>query len=207
MRRSAVSRTVHDRLRELQTEVRNLQVLPAAAVRARGRRRARRQLAALTAAGVAVAATASVAFTWPHQRTVPVSDQPPINCVLARPDSPAEVQVRVLDGGAPVGLPAATVSQLRARGFTVLDGTTDTNPVGAAALRYGPAAIGAAALLRAEVYGETTMRFDPDRRDRTVDLTVGPAFTRLATATELNQSLVAADQPSAPTQCSRAPGR
>jgi hypothetical protein len=109
----------------------------------------------------------------------------------------------VLDGGAPAGLVDGTAAQLRARRFVVQNGTADRDPVvGVAALRYGPTAIGAASVLRAEVHGSVTMRFDPDRRDETVDLTVGPAFTRLATATEVNQSLAAAGEPSAPPQCS-----
>jgi hypothetical protein len=113
----------------------------------------------------------------------------------------------VLDGGAPAGLPETTASQLRARDFTVLAGTAGQDPDGESALRYGPASIGAAALLRAVLHGEVTMRFDPDRRDETIDLTVGPAFTRLATATEINQNLVAAGKPSAPPQCSTAGSR
>jgi hypothetical protein len=111
----------------------------------------------------------------------------------------------VLDGGAPAGSPASTAAQLSARSFTVLAGAVaaaDLQAEGAAALRYGPAAIGAAVLLRAELRGEVVMRFDPDRNDETIDLTLGPAFTRLATTTEVNQALVAAAEPSPPPQCS-----
>ncbi len=46
--------------------------------------------------------------------------------------------------------------------FVLSDGTT--------ALRYGPAAIGAAILLRATLVGEVAMRFDPERRDDTIDV-------------------------------------
>jgi hypothetical protein len=110
----------------------------------------------------------------------------------------------VLDGGAPAGLREETATQLRARDFAVQGGTAAGSPDTATALRYGPAAIGAATLLRATLHGETAMRFDPDRRDRTIDLTLGPAFTRLATTTEINQNLVAAGEPSAPPQCAAA---
>lgn len=67
---------------------------------------------------------------------------------------------------------------------------------------YGPAAVGAAAVVRAEVHGAVDMRFVPERRDVTIDLVLGPAFTRLATTTEVNQNLVTAGEPSAPPQCS-----
>jgi len=201
-----MSRPVHERLRELETDVRDLRVLPAAAVRARGRRRGRRQLTALVVAGAVVATTAGIAATRtlerPDQRTVATGDLPRMACVLALPDSPTEVRIRVLDGGAPAGLAETTVSQLRARSFIVQVGTTRGGPVGTAALSYGPAAVGAASLLRAELPGEVTMRFEPDRRDGTIDLTLGSAFTHLATTTEVNQNVVAAGELPAPSQCS-----
>jgi hypothetical protein len=211
-----MSRFVHDRLQELEAEVRDLKLLPAADVRARGRRRGRRQLAVLTAAGAVVAITVGVAFARPHQQLPPAGDQPASNqsannqsasghpaigCVLALPGSPAEVQIRVLDGGAPAGVLDATTSALRERGFKTLNGATGHRPAGAATVGYGPAAIGAATLVRAAVHGESTMSFDPARRDQAIDLTLGPSFTRLATATEMNQDLVAGGEPSAPPEC------
>lgn len=200
-----MSRPVHERLRELAADVQDLQVLPAAAVRARGRSRGRRQAAALTVAAAAVV-TAGAVLAWPHPRTGPVgdgaADRPVVSCVLTLPDDPAQVRVRVLDGGAPAGLVDTAAAQLRARRFVVQSGTADGGSiVDAAALRYGPAAIGAATVLRAEVHGQVAMSFDPERRDETIDLTVGPAFTRLATPTEVNQNLVVAGEPSAPPQC------
>jgi hypothetical protein len=205
-----MSRPVHERLRELETEVRDLQVLPAAAVRARGRRRGHRQLTALVVAGAVVATTAGIAVTLerPDQRTAATGGLPRVECDLALPDSPAEIRVRVLDGGAAAGLPSTAAAELRARSFTVLAGTTGGEPAaGVATLHYGPSAIGAAYLLRAAVHGDVLMRFDPDRRDETIDLSLGPAFTRLATSTEINQNLVAAGEPSAPPQCSTAAPR
>ncbi|MET0494765.1 MAG: LytR family transcriptional regulator, partial [Actinoplanes sp.] len=65
--------------------------------------------------------------------------------------------------------------------------------------------VGAATLVKAVVLGESTMRFDPDRTDDTIDLTLGSAFERLATATELNQTLVELGEPTAPPQCATAP--
>lgn len=192
---------VHERMRELESEVRDLDVLPAAAVRARGRSRGRRRLAAVVVAGAVVATTAGVTFAWPDRQdnTTPAAVPPALNCVLALPASPADVRVRVVDGGASAGVADAAAAQLRARTFTVLDATT--GPEGATALRYGPAAIGSAALLRAALHGEVTMQFDETRGDGTVDLVLGPAFTRLATTTELNQNLVTVGEPTAPPQC------
>lgn len=204
---------VRERLRELEIDVRDLEMLPAAEVRERGRRRGRRQLAVGTAAGAVVAVTAGVALAWPAaERPVmpaerPVSptaaeSAPGVSCVLRLPNSPEAVGVRVLDGGADAGLADDVVTQLRVRRFGVMEG-----PVveGAAAdvttLTYGPMSVGAAQLLRSLVLGEVAMRFDPERRDRLVDLTVGPGFERLATAAEFNQNLAVAGEPSAPPEC------
>ncbi|GIE95826.1 LytR C-terminal domain-containing protein [Paractinoplanes rishiriensis] len=195
-------RPVHERLRELETDVRDLPVAPAAAVRARGRTRGRRQMAAAVAATAVVAVTAGVAFLRPQGGTAPTAGTGhTLNCVVTLPDSFAEVHVRVLDGGAPAGLVDTAVSELRARDVTVLTGTINQEPEGPAALRYGPATIGAASLLRAVVTGDVTMTFDPELRGETVDLTLGPSFERLATTTEINQNLVELGRPSAPPQC------
>jgi len=196
-----MSHPVHERLRQLESEVQDLPVLPAAAVRARGRRRARRQVAMVTAGVAVVATTAGITALRIVDRpdddaSVPAAAGPAVSCVLALPDSPAEVRVRLLSGGA-VGDKTAT--QLRERGFTVL-GRSD-GPAGPTTLRYGPAAIGDAAVLKATLVGDATMQFDPSRADDTIDLTLGSTFARLGTATEINQALAAAGEPSAPPGC------
>lgn len=193
-----MSRPVDERLRELEADLQDLRFLPAAAVRARGRQRGRRQLAAVMTTAAAVTATASITVAWPHQAAAPVGDRPGLKCVLALPDDPAEVHIRLLAGGAS----DAVAAQLRARRFAVQTGSSSPGPVaGAAELRYGPAAIGAASVLRAEVRGEVTMTFDPGRGDDVIDLAVGPAFTGFASATEVNQKLALAGEPTAPPQC------
>ena len=201
-----MSRPVPERLRQLAAEVQQLDVLPAAAVRARGRRRARRQMAGAVVGVAVMATTAGIAATntldRPSQGAAapgPAAVSPEVRCVLTLPPDPAEVRVRVLDGE---GHPA-TATELRKRGFTVLahTGGTTNSPSGPTMLRYGPAAIGAAALLRAELIGDTVMRFDPARADDSVDLTLGPTFVRLATTTELNQALAELDEPVAPPGC------
>lgn len=205
-----MSRPVHERLRQLETEVQHLQVLPAAAVRARGRRRGRRQMAGVMVGVAVVATTAGITATSTFDRPLQGATAPgpaavglAASCILTLPSDPAGVRVRVLLGGAPAGQGDTTATELRERGFTVLsrtDGATN-GPPGPTTLRYGPAAIGAAALLRAALIGDATLRFDPARSDDTVDLTLGTTFARLATSTEINQALVAAGAPSAPPEC------
>jgi hypothetical protein len=201
-----MSRPVHEQLRQLEAEVQDLKVLPAAAVRARGRRRARRQTAAVMAGVAVVATTAGITATRTLDRPGPApaapgqaAAAPAVSCDLTLPSDPAQVRVRVVDAGAN----GTTATGLRARGFTVLapTGSPADDAAGPATLRYGPAAIGAAALLRAELIGDTTMSFEPGRSDGTLDLVVGTAALRLATPTEINQALVTAGRPSAPPEC------
>ena len=205
-----MSRPVDERLRQLETEVERLQLMPAAAIRARGRRRRHHRMAGVMV-GIAVAATtAGIAVAGTHDRPVsganapaPAAVSPSSSCVLTLPSGPAEVRLRVFTGGAPAGQGETTATKLRERGFTVLthtDGSTN-EPPGPTILRYGPAAIGAATLLRAELIDNPTMQFDPARSDDTIDLTLGTTFARLATTTEVNQALVGVVEPPAPPEC------
>ena len=92
--------------------------------------------------------------------------------------------------------------------FAVQAGASDAEAAtGATVLRYGPAAIGSATVLEAAVQGPVTMKFDPGRSDQTIDLLLGPGFTRLSSALELNQNLVRLGEPTAPPQCSNAASR
>ena len=202
-----MSRPVDEQLRQLAADVRHLPVQPAAEVRVRGRRRGRRQAAAVMLGVVAVTTTAGVAatraFDRPQKSAVTAAaapSGPAVACNLALPSDPSEVRVRVLDGGAPVALSGTTATDLRERRFTVL-ATAAGAPDDPTTLRYGPAAIGSAAVLRAYLTGGATMRFDPARADRTIDLTLGATFTRLATPTEINQALATAGEPTAPPGC------
>ncbi|MFF5080443.1 LytR C-terminal domain-containing protein [Actinoplanes sp. NPDC000266] len=200
---------MHDRLQELETDVRDLKLLPAEAIRARGRSRARRQKAALLTAAAVVATTAGVTLGWPQQQqqrqppaaTADRPSTPGLTCDVSLPSSPAEVQVRVLDGGASSTQLATAAAQLRTRTFTVLDGSTGPDSDSAATLLYGPTSIGTATVLRAAIQGDITMRFDPDRTDKAIDLILGPSFTRLATPTEMNQNLATGGEPTAPPEC------
>ncbi|WP_250036349.1 LytR C-terminal domain-containing protein [Paractinoplanes maris] len=195
-----------DRLRQLETDVRDLDVLPAAAVRARGRRR-RVTATVGTVAAVATAAGVTATLAWPQQNAPvlpgPAADRPALTCDLSLPGGPEQVRLRVFDGGAPAGVTGSTAGQLRGLSFTVLTlagGPTEAPITGSATVRYGPAAVGAAALVRAYLPGAALM-FEPGRTDGTIDVTLGPAFDRLATATEVNQALAAGGEPSPPPQC------
>ena len=182
-----------------------MKVLPAAAVRARGRRRAWRQRTSVVAAVAVVAAGAGFAATHTgatHQQAA-APGRKELTCTLSLPDEPAEVKVRVIDGGAAAGMADKALTGLRNRRFTVTNspsrqaGEIKDNIV----LRYGAAAIGNAALLRAYFPGSVAMSFDPSRDDDVIDVTVGPGFTSLHTTTEVNQFLVQQGEPTAPPQC------
>ncbi|WP_430783205.1 LytR C-terminal domain-containing protein [Actinoplanes sp. G11-F43] len=203
-----MSRPVHERIRELETDVRNLEVAPAAAVRARGRQRARRQWAVASVAGAVVAVTAGVAVAWPGARPggtaiAPAgpSAAPMIDCVVELPDSPADVRIRVLGGGAAEGRAAAVADELRTRRFSVVGDPAAGSPVKETELRYGPASVGMATLASALLPETPALRFEPERPDATVDLVLGPAFDRLATTTEINRNLVMAGNPAPPPGC------
>jgi LytR cell envelope-related transcriptional attenuator len=200
-----VSTPLRDRLRELEAEARQVTVLPAAAVRARGRRRAWRQRMSVAAA-VAVVAAGGVGFaathTGKHQRVAAPMDKG-LSCTISLPDDPAEVRVRVIDGGAAAGMTDKALTGLRNRRFTVASGPSREadDPNGGVVLRYGPAAIGNATLLRAYFPGSAAMIFDPSRQDDVIDLTVGPGFASFHTTTEVIQVLVQEGEPTAPPQC------
>jgi len=201
-----MSRPVEERIRQLETEVEHLQVLPAAAVRARGRRRARRRLAATITAVAVVATTGVVVATLerPQQQTAAPAGDPPrvVACSLALPDSPEAIRVRVFKGKDAAGWEDEAADMLRKRRFTVVGdvGSKEYIP-GTTTLVYGPAAIGAATVLRAEVHGRVKMWFDVDLPGDTVDLTFGRDFVRLNSTTEVNQALVTAGEPTAPPEC------
>jgi len=198
-----MSSPLRDRLRELEIDVQQLRVRPAADVRARGRRRGRHQMAVGVAAVAVVATTVGVAVTTTRDRpqpTVPAAAAPVLNCVLTLPDDPAKIRLRVLNGGASAQLARVAGVELRLRRFTVL--TEAAGPaVTGTTLRYGPSAIGAATVMAAALPGHPVMTFDPTRGDDTIDLILGPGFPGLASTTELNQNLAAAGEPTAPPAC------
>jgi hypothetical protein len=118
------------------------------------------------------------------------------------------VQVRVYNSTAREGLARSVSDQLRSRGFVVLstanDPLIDIRDVrGVAEIRYGPEGVRQADLIRRQVPGATVFR--DAREDAVVDLALGPAYKRLATAAELakgRQGLLApAAAATAPPRC------
>jgi hypothetical protein len=199
-----MSTPLRDRLRELEAEARQVTVLPAAAVRARGRRRAWRQRTSVIAAVVVVAAGGGFAATHTGTRQQAAAPRhPELTCTLSLPDEPAEVKLRVIDGGAAAGMADKALTGLRNRRFTVTTGPSRQagDVKDDVVLRYGPAAIGNATLLRAYFPGSVAMTFDPSRQDDVIDVAVGPGFTSFHTTTEVNQFLAQQGEPTAPPQC------
>lgn len=107
------------------------------------------------------------------------------------------IQVRVYNATAREGLARSVSDQLRSRGFSVI--TTANDPLidirdvrGPAEVRYGPKGAKQADVVRRQVPGAKVFR--DAREDDIVDLALGLAYKRLATAAELakgRQGLVA----------------
>jgi hypothetical protein len=101
-------------------------------------------------------------------------------------------------------LAKATADQFAARGFKV--GQVSQDPLqkviaGSAELRYGPAEVGAAQLLKAYLPGATAA-FDINRttgaQAKTVDVVLGAKFMQLNTPAQVKEAIVALGDPSAP---------
>jgi len=209
---------VRDLLLGLEEDVRQVRLAPARDIRARGRSRARRRVA-LAAAGLALVAGVGgmslVRLTGPPSQ--PAAPAPPPatasgSCPgldLRLPDGPEQVAVRVFDGVGRIdaigGRDDAVANDLRNRGFTQASapggGPGKTRPDAVATLRYGPRAVGKVGLLQAMLLNKADAQFDPGRTRADVDLVVGKGFQQFATPTELNQALVEAGEPTAPSEC------
>jgi hypothetical protein len=206
-----MSPSIREKILDLEADVELLRLAPAAAVRRRGQRRGRRRIALTAASLVLLSAAAGLVTTMTPDRgpastaAGPAPDGERCGPVdLRLPGSPATVPVRVFDGTGRGGLDESVASSLRERQFTrALSAGAATETVGdeVAVLRYGPRAVGHAGLLRAYFPAPVVLRFDPVRGDDAVDLVVGPRFQRLATATEINQALVAAGPVTMPREC------
>jgi hypothetical protein len=114
------------------------------------------------------------------------------------------IQVRVYNSTSREGLARSVSDQLRTRGFSVI--TTANDPLidirdvrASAEVRYGPKGAKQAEAVRRQVPGAKLFR--DAREDDIVDLALGPAYKRLATAAELakgRQGLVAPPTAAAP---------
>lgn len=207
-----MSRPVPEQLRELADEVRQVRLAPAADVRARGRSRARRRTVVTTAALAVVLVAGGIGVAGaltpqPGPSAGPVPAAQPDRCAgidLQLPGEPGAVEIKVAPGTATAATATAVAGDLVNRGFraTAVSAPEVAGPAGDAALvRYGPRAVGAATLVATLVHGPAAMVFEPGRTDTAVELTVGPAFTRLNSPTEMNQALVTVGVPTRPAQC------
>lgn len=115
-----------------------------------------------------------------------------------------QVTVNVFNGTKKAGLAQSVGAELEERGFLVEDTKSAPGnkqyPDDVAIIIYGPEAVGAAQLVRANflLEEESAMQFDLEREGAEVDVIVGGAFQQLATKTEVNQSIAALGTPDPP---------
>jgi LytR cell envelope-related transcriptional attenuator len=119
--------------------------------------------------------------------------------------SSSKVQVRVYNATAREGLARKVAGLLVGRGYMIVatenDPLSGIRPVeGTAEVRYGPAGVRAAALVRRQVPGATL--YQDARQGSIVDLVLGERFRRLSTPAELARGrqglLAAAGTPTGP---------
>jgi hypothetical protein len=160
-------------------------------------RRRRRQTATFIAGLVGVLVVGFLAWLtytgvvhWPFGGTVTVAQNV---CTHSQPLPPKKISVRVFNGSARNGLAGKVAGQLKSFGFAVK--TTGNDPLEArirtqVEIRHGEEGELAAATMSAYVVGKVKDVRD-DRRDESIDLVLGPSFTRLHSKSELKKSLAA----------------
>jgi hypothetical protein len=115
------------------------------------------------------------------------------------PDDPAQVTVKVYNGTNIAGLAESVTTEFKNRRFTTQKPAENkTKYKGVAEIRYGPAAVGRAQLLRAYFLAQSKMEYNAKRKGATIDIVIGSQFRQLATTTEVNQSLVEVGEPTLP---------
>jgi hypothetical protein len=112
----------------------------------------------------------------------------------------SSIKLNVYNGTVVTGLAGQVADAFRAQGFPV--NKVDANPQRfdhVARLSYGPKAVGAAAVVRGYFLNKADPGgFDMKRTDDLVDVTIGSAFTKLGSKTEVSQAWAAQGQPQAP---------
>jgi LytR cell envelope-related transcriptional attenuator len=127
---------------------------------------------------------------WPFGGAVKVAQSV---CTRSQPLPPKKIAVRVFNGSARNGLASQVSAQLKALGFAVK--VTGNDPLEAriktpVQIRHGANGDIAAATMSAYVVGKVDQEQD-DRQDATIDLVLGPSYSRLHTKSELKKSLAA----------------
>jgi LytR cell envelope-related transcriptional attenuator len=124
------------------------------------------------------------------------------------PDGPSEVTIRVFNATNKPGLADSVTYEFANRGFKTQKPTENKKKFkGVAQLRYGPAAVGKAHLLKAYFLAQAEPQYDPKRKGDVVDVVVGQNYQQLATTTEVNQSLVELGEPELPPGSCAAPAK
>lgn len=111
------------------------------------------------------------------------------------------VKINVYNATDQAGLASQVGENFANRDFEVLEQGDDplgSEVTGVAVLRYGPAAVGAAHVLRAYFLNTAEAQFDLEREDDVVDVVIGNRFRQLATETEVRQSIAALGNPEPP---------
>ena len=119
---------------------------------------------------------------------------------------PAQVRVNVYNTTKVNGLAARAAAGLRQRSFrigTVANDPQDTHPTGTAVVRFGPKGTAAGRLVAQHV-PRPTMRKD-QRKNATVDLVLGQAFTTLGPPPRVVTPRPSACRPAATTGGTRSP--
>jgi hypothetical protein len=125
---------------------------------------------------------------------------------VALPDDPSEVTIKVFNGTTQVGLAETVTNEFKNRRFQTQPPAVNKKKFkGVAQLRYGPAAVGKAHLLKAYFLAQADPQYDPKRKGEVVDVVIGNQYQSLATSTEVNQSLVELGEPDLPLGACAAP--
>ncbi len=110
---------------------------------------------------------------------------------------PKDIKLNVYNATDKAGLAERVANDFKARKFIVDPAQARNDPLGRAVtgvgvVRFGPKAVGAAWVVRANLLNDATLEFDIKRADDVVDVVLGPGYKQLGTFTEVNQALAAA---------------
>ena len=162
-----------------------------------------RALAIVIVLAVGALIAVSMAMSRDPGSVLAGDDGCPAGSVPANLDLPAvnSVRIHVYNATDQAGLASQVGENFANRDFEVLERGDDplgSEVTGIAVLRYGPAAVGAAHVLRAYFLNAAEAQFDIEREDDVVDVVIGNRFRQLATETEVRQSIAALGNPEPP---------
>jgi hypothetical protein len=161
-----------------------------------------RALVVVAALTVAAVIFVVVALVRDSQTGVASANGCPDGFVIAniKLPEPKEVKLRVYNASGVPEQGGRVAEDFRNRKFQVDKRVSDARGAvnGVAVLRYGPAAVGAAHLLRAYFLDEAETQYNDKRKGDLVDVIIGTSFQQLGTTTEVNQSIGALGNPPLP---------